>query len=626
MLKTVKNEQWYVKHLITKIDNKDITKPKYQRKKKWDIKPKLNSNNPNEKTYIEFLYNVRNSVHAITFGQNMDSQKISYTNIDGNNRINAIKHFIDKPFDIFPEYLDELTEFINTTKKLEDSDKHKLNLIFKEISYNNIIDMKVRPYFETKYNIFYKEKLTFIRDDIEHIIDRLQIKLKVNGSDNFDNNVSINVNLFENYNTEELSKMFEDINKFDSKLTDIEFYACRLYNITNFKITDNIIEQEIINEIIKYYKEKSNDEALICYNYENDDNKQMNAYDFLVGLQNYCNYKYNIKYNIIEKFDDIGLPLFFKLYKNLYNDLISKSFNTNNINEFIKYITYSCNILKKIYENIFTDQINDKLFNTTCSSKFTTLKRNNMYLIIISIIGYNKKNENENNIIKSIEKTILYHFLISDLKDKNKKEKYQDNDIINYTAGVTYIDNTSKKLYTNPELISEKISKNIFVDLINDILKEGNKPFKKKIFDNGNKKSDKRRQRKFSEKCLLFYYYKEKVATNLLNNKFSLEHIFPFSSNWDNTIDIDRLGNVIPIIDEINNKRQNKHISKYKELELQLNCNFMLFIDVIPNDNTYDNIISHNDKSPKIISNDKYNKLCESNEKKYLDNFIKSLF
>ena len=31
--------------------------------------------------------------------------------------------------------------------------------------------------------------------------------------------------------------------------------------------------------------------VILHYNYENDDNKQMNAYDFLVGLQNYCNYK-----------------------------------------------------------------------------------------------------------------------------------------------------------------------------------------------------------------------------------------------------------------------------------------------------------------------------------------------
>ena len=32
--KRIKNEQWSVKQLIAKLDNREITKPKFQRKKK----------------------------------------------------------------------------------------------------------------------------------------------------------------------------------------------------------------------------------------------------------------------------------------------------------------------------------------------------------------------------------------------------------------------------------------------------------------------------------------------------------------------------------------------------------------------------------------------------------------
>ena len=127
MEKRVINEQWYVKILINKINNTEINKPKFQRKKKWYILPKKENNpnnkSPNEKSYIEFLFEVKNSVHAITFGQNMDSNKLTYTNIDGNNRLNAIKHFIDKPFDIFPEYLNKLFDFIDTLTIIEENDK-----------------------------------------------------------------------------------------------------------------------------------------------------------------------------------------------------------------------------------------------------------------------------------------------------------------------------------------------------------------------------------------------------------------------------------------------------------------------------------------------------------------------
>ena len=79
--KRIKNEQWSVKELISKICNQDISKPKFQRKKKWHIFPK-NDNNPNEKSYIQFLFNTENSVHAITFGQETTSIKICFSKID----------------------------------------------------------------------------------------------------------------------------------------------------------------------------------------------------------------------------------------------------------------------------------------------------------------------------------------------------------------------------------------------------------------------------------------------------------------------------------------------------------------------------------------------------------------
>ena len=38
--KRVKNEQWYIKELIVKINNNEIIKPKYQRKKKMGYSSK----------------------------------------------------------------------------------------------------------------------------------------------------------------------------------------------------------------------------------------------------------------------------------------------------------------------------------------------------------------------------------------------------------------------------------------------------------------------------------------------------------------------------------------------------------------------------------------------------------
>ena len=74
----------------------------------------------------------------------------------------------------------------------------------------------------------------------------------------------------------------------------------------------------------------------------------------------------------------------------LYQSFID-TFTTENINEFIEKINYSCEILQKTISNIFTDTINSKLFNTSCQDKLKTLKKNNSFMLISSIIGFKKK-------------------------------------------------------------------------------------------------------------------------------------------------------------------------------------------------------------------------------------------
>jgi hypothetical protein len=625
MNKLVKNEQWYVKNLMHKIENEEISQPKFQRKKKWD-KNLVKENNPNVKSYISFLFEVKNSVHAITFGQNMNSNKITYTNIDGNNRINAIKSFIDKPFDIFPEYLEELNEYIDklfsdSENKFVEEDVIELKEIFINISYNNIIDIKLNKYFEViNKNTFYLNKLKKHREDFDNVIERIQDKLKVDGKDRFDVIVSVNVNLFEGYNTDELCKIFEDINKYNSKLTELELLACSLYAITDFTINDNVIEVSIKNEIQTYYKEKSSDEALKCYEYNNADS--INAYDFIIGFQNYCSMKYK---NIVEKNDNNGLSLFFKLYKVLYgignDDEGNKSFNSKNINSFIEFINYSLEILQKVCNRIFTENLDDKLFNKTCRIKIAEIPKNKMYIILSSIIGYKIKNVEEDEILSSIEKSILFHFFVNEINNKEKKDIYQAKDYINSEGAGVFIDNKSRKLLKEPFLIVDGIDENIMKDVINILLDERYNQYKNK--------EKKRRNRKFFEKCLLFYYYKQQMPTHLLHNKFSIEHIFPFSSNWEGEIDIDRIGNIIPIIHDYNNKRSNTHISEYDKIDVEKRF-FLFTSNIIPKIEVYDEIIKHNnDKkkiNPVIIDNDKYNELCKRNEEIYINKFINCIF
>jgi len=173
--KEIKNEKWYVKTLASKINNQEIFKPKYQRKRKWDILPKKD-NVPSEKKYIEFLFDTYNSVHAITFGD-VDGSKLS--NIDGNNRINAIMHFLACPLQLFPEKLNDLIHFL--VERRDSNVAEQVENVIKQLSYKEIIEFKYNKYFiENGHLELYKTHLKELRDELEPHFDELIASLKIN--------------------------------------------------------------------------------------------------------------------------------------------------------------------------------------------------------------------------------------------------------------------------------------------------------------------------------------------------------------------------------------------------------------------------------------------------------------
>lgn len=622
--KSIKNEQWTIKQIINYLENNKITKPKFQRKKKWDIKKKK-ENNPNIKDYIEFLYDTENSVHAITFGEE-PTEIDKYSNIDGNNRLNAIYDYIKKPFEIFEEFFTDLEELIdikidkiildkNLNLVFTQNDKDLLKYTLKNLSYNEFVNFNYKKTFMEKNQNLYNKKFINIRDEIEDEIEKIKKnKLKLKNGDDFDANVKINVNIFKGYTTNELCSTFEKINKYSSKLTEIELLGCRLYNITDFIIEDNVIKTELENSIVDYYEKKNKLEVLDCYHFDKERDK-INAYDFIVGFQNLC----NKKYNFIEETNMDGLSLFFKLYKKLYKGY---TFTTINVNDFIEKINYSCNIFEEINNSIFTDKINKKLFGKKCSDKLNTLKKNNMFIVVSTIISYKMNNFDKNIIINECAKALLYHFFLQDLKDTSVKETFKHHNKLFYEAGGNFIDNQINNILVNPNFTSEKITKEIFKELIDNLLKE-NIPHERKL-DNGENKNDKRRCIKFYEKTLIHYYYKTKLPVDMIDsNEFSIEHIFPNSVEWIGLLNKDKLGNLIPIPSRINSSRQNKHISKYA---IDTSGFFDFIKDIIPSVEIYDSIINHSSKKCNIIDNTKYNDLCKKNEDIYKNNFINCLF
>jgi hypothetical protein len=609
--KLIKNEQWRVRTLISKIKNKEIHKPKYQRKRKWDQLPK-SKNNPNEKRYIEFLFQTQNSVHAITFGE-IDNK---LSNIDGNNRINAICNFLERPFDLFPEYLEDIDKFIDSIFSAQDT-KTKLRAIIRNMTYNELMSFKYKDYFNQHgHEELYVRELQIKRDQFEVYFEDLQKRLSIDG-DSFENTVYINVNLFEGYTTDELCTIFEDINKYNSKLTEIELLACRLYNITDFTITDTVIRVEIIEAIKEFYYNRTDNEALNCYVYD-DMNDPINAYDFMVGFQNYS----HKNCNLIPETDNDGLSLFFKLYKTYFRGGFDTTFTTANINKFIQVILQTITILNDLTKTIYMDNLEGKIFDS-CNKKLHNLKKNNLYIMISAILGYIDTNIPKSTIVNSLERGLLYHFFVNDISNKEIREKFQLHDHLLYEAGGAFIENKAKEFYKQPGCISDKITKETMTELLEYLVREKTNNIAYELRENGKDKLDKRRTRCTFEKALMFYYYKNKVPVEYLKHKFWVEHIFPFSSSWENMVDIDRLGNIIPLIDKLNNVRGNRHISEYTKKSTHT-C--IRFIDIIPSFDEYDNVILHEGRKPHVKNSEAYNVICSKNEKSYIDTFIGYLY
>ena len=93
-----------------------------------------------------------------------------------------------------------------------------------------------------------------------------------------------------------------------------------------------------------------------CYEYTEG---KLNAFQFLVGFQIYCNSKYDFIPNYILN-NNNNTQLFFKLYENEYID----KFDDNNIDEFIENIIYCCDILKNVFYRIMPDRGIFKKLNT----------------------------------------------------------------------------------------------------------------------------------------------------------------------------------------------------------------------------------------------------------------------
>jgi len=606
----IENKQWSIKTLIENVKLNTIIKPKFQRKQRWTINPLKNKKklSPSYSEYIKFLYYTKNSIDVISFGTIIIDNKQMYINIDGNNRINAIIKFINSPIVV-------LSELFNIEIKV--LKKYISQDIINNISYDEICD------FRRLKDIFSITEITneLTRDKYDELEDSfisIQNKLLLDNKSKFTESVSLNINIFNNGSYEKYNEIFKSINTHSNELSENELLASMLHS-NNIDIeTNNIVNNNLIQEIKKFYNKRDENEVL--FNPSNNFTETINIFDYMVGIQNLL----HKEKNIIPEYDSNGLGLIFKLYKVVYNKTVldNKSFDELNIEYFTETLINMNNILGHIFDICFSDKLNDKLFGSSINIS-RNFKKNNLYILCTTILSLLKKGKDNQYIIDNLIKPVIYHILFKYIpnidEDNDEYTVLREKDRLKYEAGGSYADNLCKKIYKNdPEYIVTLITKTVFKKLLNIII------YNTKNLSYVNlKKRNKRRTLCIIHKIIYSIIFKTKVPIDWLKNKYSIEHIIPFSSVYENEIDLDRYGNLFPVRLDYNKIRGNRHINRYKDICPEY---YDIFIKKICDEKEYDNIVLYNNNRPNIIDNNIYVEMCKKNEEIIINIILDYIF
>lgn len=618
--KIIKNEQWSVRLLYDNVRTGILTKPKFQRKKKWCMFPSNTGKDANVREFIEFLQEHKNNVEPLTFGTLVEDNTIKYANINGNNRICAIISFMNAPFKVFPELLETLFKYFDEDEFF--FEKEKVKTIFENVSYDSFMgNARINKIFKKEEIELYKKNINFftkLQDEEEDFFEDIRNKLVKN----FDNDVKININTCENYSFSELAELFYDLNKHDSTMSESEILASRLYEATGFRIRDGVFVSKIKKKLIQYYQDMSKDEALTTHHF-NPENENINAFDFLVGTQKML----ADEFSFIKDFSISGKEksLVLRLFESLYGSE-QKNFTSHTVNEFVDTIQKHLKLINDSFNGIHfysKKQKKGKLIEKLISPDEDAIKSispKSLCYIIAAIMEFKNNGESEENIKKYIKRVILFHYILKNAKSREIKDKYKEFDSLGYEPGGAYFTAHFKKILKNPEDILSKLSKSIFEELLKDLMNEVNTPHERYL-PSGKLKNNKRRKSRVFEYILYSYYISDNVPLKELDAKYSMEHISPFSSLYDNDIDLDRFGNIFPVALKQNIDRSNKHIR-----EIKSSLPYLKNMIVIPSDEEYDSYMEHENKKAYVKDTEKYNEICNNREKIYIDTFLNKLY
>ena len=366
------NEIWTLQDLSTALqdmhkDNKKIVVPMFQRGKRWS--------KSQEKAFIDSLIKGY-PVGTMLFYETFEDNKRTYILVDGLQRGNSIKKFMNNPTEFFfddsisDEFCSRILELLNQTD---------------EIYYNNI---------RTILTTYIKEQKTFKNLQYYYVAKRLIDEFEA-GNESIGELIDI-INLFFEerqdlcdkisntvipvivYTGDEnnLPDIFDRINSKGTPLDQYEVYAAA-WPVNQKNTVTNI---EVIESIMRKYDSFIEDGYYI-HGYSREEmrsKKRLNAFEYLFGLSKYLVGKYEILGFNKNLADDTVNPLAFELVNACLNDTdrissLYKNLVILDINAFESALCNTINFVTNAISVVTKFKGNSRKANKIFHSKYQVL-------------------------------------------------------------------------------------------------------------------------------------------------------------------------------------------------------------------------------------------------------------
>ena len=562
--------------------------------------------------YIKFLYKTQSSVDSITLAHYISDGKECYVNIDGNNRIRAVNHFYQHPLQIFKDNFHSLRQDNCSNGKYAAFVEFLENINYKKLVGIN----KIHKYIKSEaseaakaiwFNIFDETVRLHIDDELERVIFH---QLKIDQDYYFHTNVDINVVVFREPTDEQLSFVFTNINRKNNPLSMTDILAATLFNADKFNLDfDPHLKADVEQGLNDYYEGKNDGEILTCYTSASS-LKPMNGIEFLIAFQNRCHGRYGAhlmplfdeKVEVMQRLFAIS-PLFFSLKV--------EAFTTANVQYFVEKIDAALTLLQVIHAELHPPTLNLEKFKK--DGKQTTLTKNGLIFLLIATIKLQLHYANNvQHLHHVIRKVWTFHLLLKDLSTDNEARAVLNMYDILINNNGNKMDANVVNICEHPESFGLDVTTNRYTDLLQLLVKQNNDGTEHNV-------KPKRRALTYTHRFLLSVYYNQRVPFNYTTRKQNVDHIVAYSSDWLNGIvDLDRVGNLIIIDEELNKGRRNGSIDYYYKKDEKL----MTCLDY-PDLKTYDRVAKHlKPTTSTIIDLTAYDLMASKLEDMYITNAV----